>query len=44
MSASSEKIFIRRDLNGHVDTARRRFEKVHEGFGYNEHNQKGDKS
>jgi exonuclease III len=38
---SSEKLFIGGDLNGHVGTARGGFERVHEGFGYGEQNQKG---
>jgi hypothetical protein len=42
--SSSEKILIGRDLNGHVGTARRGFERVHEDFGYGEQNQKGEKS
>jgi exonuclease III len=34
--SSSEKIFIEGDLNGHVGTTREGFERVHEGFGYDE--------
>jgi hypothetical protein len=36
---SSEKLFIREDLNGHVGTVREGFERVYEGFGYDEQNQ-----
>jgi hypothetical protein len=34
--STSEKLFIKGDLNGHLDTARKGFERVHEGFGYGE--------
>jgi hypothetical protein len=40
--SSSEKLFIRGDLNGHVGTARGGFERVHEGFEYGEQNQEGE--
>jgi hypothetical protein len=40
--SSSEKLFIRGDFNGHVDTTRWGFERVHEGFGYGEQNQEGE--
>jgi hypothetical protein len=40
---SSEKLFIGEDLNGHVGTARKEFERVHEGFGYDEQNQEEKK-
>jgi hypothetical protein len=36
--SSSEKLFIGGDLNGHVGTARRGFERVHGGFEYGEQN------
>jgi hypothetical protein len=39
---SSEKLFIGGDLKGHVDTIRGGFERVHGGFGYDEHNQEGE--
>jgi hypothetical protein len=39
---SSEKLFIRGDLNGHIGTGRGEFERVHEGFGYGEQNQEGE--
>jgi hypothetical protein len=39
---SSEKLFIKGDLNGHVGTARGGFERVHGGFGYGEQNQEGE--
>jgi exonuclease III len=38
---SSEKLFIGRDLNGHVGIVRGEFERVHGGFGYGEQNQEG---
>jgi hypothetical protein len=41
--SSSEKIFIGGDLSGHVGTVRKRFERVHESFGYGEQNQEGEK-
>jgi hypothetical protein len=34
--SSSEKFFIEGDLNGHVGITREGFERVHEGFGYDE--------
>jgi hypothetical protein len=37
---SSEKLIIGRDLNGHVDTTRKGFERIHRGFGYGDQNQK----
>jgi hypothetical protein len=40
--SSSEKLFIREDLNGHVGTVRGEFERVHRGFGYGEQNQEGE--
>jgi hypothetical protein len=40
--SSNEKLFIGRDLNGHVGTVRWGFERVHGGFGYGEHNQEGE--
>jgi hypothetical protein len=36
---SSVKLFIGGDFNGHVGTVRGRFERVNEGFGYDEQNQ-----
>jgi hypothetical protein len=39
---TSEKLFIIRDLNGHIGTTRREFEMVHEGFGYCEQYQEGE--
>jgi hypothetical protein len=39
---SSEKLFIGGDLKNHVDTVRGGFERVHGGFGYDEHNQEGE--
>jgi hypothetical protein len=39
---SNEKLFIGEDLNGHVGTVREGFERVHWGFGYDEHNQEGE--
>jgi hypothetical protein len=42
--SSGEKFFIGGDFNGHVGTARKRFERVYEGFGYGEQNQKGEKN
>jgi exonuclease III len=41
--SSSEKLFIEGDLNGHVGTSRRGFERVHEGFRYGEQNQEREK-
>jgi hypothetical protein len=41
--SSSEKLFIEGDLNCHVGTATRGFERVHEHFGYGEQNQEGEK-
>jgi hypothetical protein len=38
----SSKLFIGGDLNGHVSTTRKRFERVHEDFGYDEQNQEGE--
>jgi hypothetical protein len=40
--SNSEKLFIGGDLNGHVGTVRRGFERVHGGFGYGEQNQEGE--
>jgi hypothetical protein len=40
--SSSEKFLIRENLNGYASTARRGFEKLHENFGYGEHNQEGE--
>jgi hypothetical protein len=40
--SNSEKLFIGRDLNGHVGTIRGGFERVHGGFGYAEQNQEGE--
>jgi hypothetical protein len=40
--SSSEKLFIGRDLNGHVGTVRGGFERVHGDFGYGEQNQEGE--
>jgi hypothetical protein len=40
--SSNEKLFIGRDLNGHVGTVRWGFERVHGGFGYGEYNQEGE--
>jgi hypothetical protein len=40
--SSNEKLFIGRDLNGHVGTTRRRFERVHGSVGYGEQNQEGE--
>jgi hypothetical protein len=40
--SSSEKLFIRGDLNGHVGTVRGGFERVHESFGYGKQNQEGE--
>jgi hypothetical protein len=34
--SSSKKFFIGGEFNGHVGTARKGFERVHEGFGYGE--------
>ena len=39
---SSEKLFIGRDLNGHVGTTRAGFEAVHGGFWYGSRNQEGE--
>jgi hypothetical protein len=39
---SGEKLFIGWDLNSHVGTTRRGFERVHGGFGYSEQNQEGE--
>jgi hypothetical protein len=41
--SNSEKLYIRGDFNGHVGTTRRGFERVYEGFGYDEQNQEGQK-
>jgi hypothetical protein len=38
----SEKLFIGRDLNGHVCSTRVGFEGVHGGFGYGSRNQEGE--
>jgi hypothetical protein len=35
---STEKLFIERDLNGHVGTTRWEFKRVHGGFGYGDQN------
>jgi hypothetical protein len=40
--SNNEKLFIGRDLIGHVGTARWGFERVHESFGYDEQNQEGE--
>jgi hypothetical protein len=40
--SSSEKLFIKGDLNGNVGTSRGMFERVHKGFGYSEQNQEGE--
>jgi hypothetical protein len=40
--SNSEKLFIRGDLNSHVDTVRGGFERVHGGFGYGKQNQEGE--
>jgi hypothetical protein len=40
--SSNEKLFIGRDLNGHVGTTRRRFESVHGSVRYGEKNQEGE--
>jgi exonuclease III len=39
---NSEKLFIRGDLNGHVDSSRVDFDGVHGGFGYGSRNQEGE--
>jgi hypothetical protein len=39
---SSEKLFIRGDLNSRVGTVRGGFERVHGDFGYGEQNQEGE--
>jgi hypothetical protein len=36
--SSSEKLFIRGDLNGHIGTTRMRFERVYRGFEYDDQN------
>jgi hypothetical protein len=38
----SKKLFIRRDLNGHVVSIRVGFDGIHEGFGYESRNQEGE--
>jgi hypothetical protein len=38
----SEKLFIGRDLNGHISSARVGFDEVHEGFRYGSRNQEED--
>jgi hypothetical protein len=38
----SEKLFIGRDLNGHIGSTRVGFDKVHEGFRYGSRNQEED--
>jgi hypothetical protein len=38
---SNEKFFIGGDLNDHIGTSRRRFERVYRGFGYDYQNQEG---
>jgi hypothetical protein len=38
----SEKLFIEGDLNGHVDSTRVGFDRVHGGFGYGSRNQEGE--
>jgi hypothetical protein len=38
----SEKLFIGRDLNGHICSIRVGFDGVHEGFRYGSRNQKGE--
>jgi hypothetical protein len=38
----SEKLFIGRDINGHVGSTRVGFDGVHEGFGYGSRNQEGE--
>jgi hypothetical protein len=38
----SEKLFIGRDLNGHIGSTRVGFDKVHEGFRYGSRNQEDD--
>jgi hypothetical protein len=38
----SEKLFIGRDLNGHVGSTRVGFDGVHGGFGYGSRNQEGE--
>jgi hypothetical protein len=40
---SGEKLFIGGDLNDHVNTTRRRFERVHGDFRYDKQNQEGEK-
>jgi hypothetical protein len=37
-----EKLFIGRDLNGHVVSTRVGFDRVHGGFGYGSRNQEGE--
>jgi hypothetical protein len=37
--SSSQKFFIRGDFNGHVVTARWVFERIHDSFEYDKHNQ-----
>jgi hypothetical protein len=39
---NSEKLFIGRDLNGHVYSTRVGFDVVHGGFGYASRNQEGE--
>jgi hypothetical protein len=39
---SSSKFFIGGDLNGHVSTTRKGFERVHGNFRYGEQNQEGE--
>jgi hypothetical protein len=36
--SSSEKLFIGGDLNSHVGTTKKGFERVHRGFGYSDQN------
>jgi hypothetical protein len=38
----SEKLFIGRDINGHVGSTRVGFNRVHGGFGYGSRNQEGE--
>jgi hypothetical protein len=38
----SEKLFIGGDFNGHVGSTRIGFDRVHEGFGYESRNKKGE--